>query len=99
MSRSIPADVALLMRPMPADFAPKFEDHGNYVRWADTLEIEGVRVDVELGYSRAGAGDDAKAQESLRASAWQATELARLGRRDLLGYCMVRRHVDRIRAI
>lgn len=89
MSRPLPADVAALVQPMPGDFAPEFEDRNSHVRWAATLECSGASIKVELGYSR--AGDDKAERENLRASAWQATELARLGRRDLLGYCMVGR--------
>ena len=94
MSRPLPPDVANLVRPMPPDFDPKLEDHGRYVRWGATLNIEGSGpVDVELGYSRAGgkAAED-REQRNLRAGAWQVTELARLGRFDLLNYCLVIRH-------
>lgn len=94
MSRTLPLALAALIRPMPKDFAPTFQDRGHYVRWAETLTVEGVGpVDVELGFSKAGGKADInKERETLRASAWQATELARLGRRDLLDYCIVGRH-------
>lgn len=95
MSRILPSDVAALIQPMPADFHPEFEDRGRYVRWSAALDLpDQTKANVELGYSRASGGrvDEAKEQENLRASAWQATELARLGRRDLLDYCMVGRH-------
>ncbi len=96
MSRSLPPDVAALIQPMPVNFSPTFEDHenGRYVRWAQTLNVAGIGpVDVELGYSRAGGmTDEKKDVDNLRASAWQTMELARLGRRDLLDYCVVGRH-------
>jgi hypothetical protein len=91
MSRALPPDVVALVLPMPDGFAPTFEDHDRYVRWAATLTVEGVGpLDVELGFSK--VVDSPEQRVSLRASAWQAMELARLGRRDLLGYCMVGRH-------
>lgn len=90
MSRSLPADIAAQIGPIPADFAPEFEDRNNHVRWSATLEVRGAQVPVELGFSR--VGDDKKERENLRLSAWQATELARLGRADLLAYCTVGRH-------
>jgi hypothetical protein len=79
---------------MPGDFQPSFEDRGHYVRWAASLDLpDETKVDVELGFSRAGGKADInKERENLRASAWQTTELARLGRRDLLAYCIVGRH-------
>lgn len=93
MSRALPPDVAAQVRPMPADFSPGFEDRNSHVRWAATLDVAGVSVPVELGFSRAGGrADEPKERANLRASAWQATELARLGRRDLLDYCVVGRH-------
>ena len=95
MSRALPPDVAALVQPMPGDFHPTFEDRGYYVWWGASLDLpDTTKVDVELGFSRAGGKADInKERENLRASAWQATELARLGRRDLLAYCIVRRHV------
>lgn len=94
MSRALPADVAALVRPMPKDFNPSVEDRGRYVRWAATLDLpDETKVNVELGFSLAGGRADQNTErENLRASAWQTTELARLGRRDLLDYCIVRRH-------
>jgi hypothetical protein len=94
MSRTLQADVAALVQPMPKDFAPSFQDMGRYVRWDATLDLpDGTTVNVELGFSRAaGKVDENKERENLRASAWQTTELARLGRRDLLDYCVVGRH-------
>lgn len=95
MSRSyLPSDVAELVHPMPADFNPPVEDMGRYARWAATLTVEGYGpVDVELGFSRAGGkSDEMKELENLRKGAWQVTELARLGRRDLLAHCIVGRH-------
>lgn len=94
MSRPLTADIAALVRPMPDDFTLALEDHGRYVRWESTLTVEGHGpVEVELGYSRA-AGDRNEPIERaiLRERAWQAMELARLGRTDLLDYCMVDRH-------
>lgn len=94
MSRSyLPTDVAELVQPVPAEFAPTFQDRGRYVRWAETLMVAGQPVSVELGYSQAsGKADEITEQENLRKSAWQVTELARLGRRDLLAHCIVGRH-------
>ena len=96
MSRTLPPDVAALVQPIPDDFQPVFEDRGYYVRWAATLDLpDDTKINVELGFSsRAGGKVDLdKERENLRAGAWQATELARLGRRDLLAYCIVGRHV------
>lgn len=94
MSRPLPADVAAQVRPMPADFNPDFEDRNSHVRWSATLDVAGSGpLDVELGFSRAGGKADEKIERAnLRTSAWQATELARLGRRDVLDYCRVNRH-------
>lgn len=98
MIRKLPSDITVQVLPMPRDFAPTFEDHGRYLRWAATVEIEGHgSVALELGYHNhptrkhsATAGPN-----HLRAAAWQATELARLGRMDLLGHALVRRHHGR----
>ena len=94
MSRSVlPPDVAALVQPMPADFYPQIEDRGRYAWWGATLMVSGEPVAVELGFSKAGGKVDEAAEcEKLRKSAWQATELARLGRRDLLAHCIVGRH-------
>jgi hypothetical protein len=94
MPRTLQPHIAALIAPMPNDFSVVFEDHGRYVRWTDTLTVQGHGpIQVELGYSRAG-GDAAEAKEraSLVASAWQAMELARLGRADLLQFANVDRH-------
>ncbi len=99
MTRPLPATVAALVKPMPADFLVNFEDCGGYMRWSATLTVEGHGpVEVELGYSRAGGkADEAKERANLRARAWQTMELARLGQIDLLQYCLVARHKrDRI---
>jgi hypothetical protein len=94
MPRTLQAHVAALIRPMPDDFTVNFEDHGRLVRWSDTLVVEGHGpVDVELGYSRAaGKADETKERANLCASAWQAMELARLGRLNLLQFALVDRH-------
>ena len=94
MSRQLPPDVTALVAPMPKDFTPSFEDYPRYVRWAATLGLpDGTAVAVELGFSKvSGKADLDKERENLRAGAWQTTELARLGRRDLLDYCIVGRH-------
>ena len=94
MSRALPADVAALIRPIADDFNPTFEDRGYYVRWDAIVEVDGSGpLSVELGYSKAsGKADDLKERANLRADAWQVTELARLGRGDLLAYCTVGRH-------
>lgn len=94
MPRTLQPHVAAQVQPMPDDFSVNFEDHGRFVRWTSTLTVEGHGpVEVELGYSRAG-GDTAEAKEraNLCASAWQAMELARLGRLDLLQFALVDRH-------
>lgn len=64
------------------------------MRWAATLDLPDAKtINVELGFSRAGGkADENKERENLRKSAWQTTELARLGRSDLLAYCIVGRH-------
>lgn len=92
--RTVPADVAAQIQPIPADFHPTFEDMGKFVRWSATVAVTGAApMRVELGYSRAGGkADEAKESASLRAGAWQTMELARLGRADLLAYCSVNRH-------
>lgn len=94
MPRTLHPALAVLIRPIPNDFKIAFDDHGRYVRWTATLIVEGHGpLDVELGYSKAsGKADEAKEQANLRASAWQAMELARLGRLDLLSHCRVDRH-------
>ena len=54
MLRTLQPHIAALVRPMPDDFSVNFEDHGRYVRWTETLMVEGYGpVEVELGYSRA----------------------------------------------
>jgi hypothetical protein len=94
MPRTLQAHVAVLIQPMPRDFAVGFHDHGSYVRWHDTVTVEGHGpVDVELGYSRAGGrANEDQERANLRASVWQVIELARLGRIDLLDHCLTDRH-------
>lgn len=91
---NIPRGISDQIRDMPADFAPTFVDHGRYVRWSTTLRPDGSPpVPVELGFSKAsGKADMAAETENLRAGAWQATELARLGRADLLAIAHPDRH-------
>jgi hypothetical protein len=94
MPRTLQAHVAAQVRPMPDDFSVNFEDRGRSVRWSDTLTVEGHGpIEVELGYSRAGGkADEATERRNLCASSWQAMELARLGRLDLLQFALVDRH-------
>ncbi len=94
MTRPLPPTIAALVRAVPSDFAPTFDDHGHYVRWGATLMVEGHGpLTVELGYSKAsGKADEAKERANLRVRAWQTMELARLGRADLLAYCSADRH-------
>lgn len=94
MSRVLPADVAPLVRPVPDDFLIAFDDHGHYVVWTAILTVTDYGpVNVELGFSRAGGRANEKQERvNLREGAWQVTELARLGRIDLLSFCMVDRH-------
>ena len=92
MSRVLPADVAAQVRPVPSDFNPTFEDRGTHLQWSATLDVHGgVLIDVELGISKQRE-DIAASTASLRDSAWQATELARIGRGDLLKHASVGRH-------
>jgi hypothetical protein len=97
MTRPLPPIIAALIKPVPGDFAPSFTDHGKFVRWADTLTVpDHGPIEVELGYSKAGGkADESKEAANLRARVWQTMELARLGRADLLGYCLVSRHKGR----
>lgn len=96
MSRTLDPAFSSFLEPIPADFAPTFEEvrKGRAVRWAATLIVKDHGpVDVELGYSKAsGKADEAAEAARLRAGAWQAMELARLGRLDLLSHCLVGRH-------
>jgi hypothetical protein len=99
MTRTLHPTLALLVKPIPNDFAPNFVEQkvkgrGTFVRWSDTLTVTGHGpADVELGFSKANGKADLSAElANLRAGAWQAMELARLGRMDLLGYCLVSRH-------
>ena len=94
MTRVLPAVVAALVKPVPGDFSPTFTDGKGFVRWADTLIVANHGpAEVELGFSKAGGRADESAEmATLRAGVWQAMELARLGRLDLLGYCLVSRH-------
>ena len=99
MSRTLPPMIAALIKPVPGDFSPTFTDHtvkgrGAFVRWTETLTVtDHGPLEVELGFSRANGKADVSAEmANLRAGAWQAMELARLGRMDLLGYCSVSRH-------
>jgi len=84
----------LEIRPIPDDFKPTFEDQKTYVRWSAVVPVEGgLPVSVELGFSKAGGTADMdREMKNLRASAWRAMELGRLGRADLLRYCRVDRH-------
>lgn len=94
MTRPLPPFIAAQVKPVPGDFAPNFVDHGNYVRWSDTLTVAGYGpAEVELGYSRAGGkANESKEAANLRARAWQTMELARLGQFDLLKYALATRH-------
>jgi hypothetical protein len=94
--RPLPLGVAQRVRPIPASFVPAFESpDSRYLCWSATLEVKGHGpVEVELGYHNR-KGKEADGPNHLRASAWQATELARLGRLDLLGYCLASHHKGR----
>jgi hypothetical protein len=99
MTRVLHPTLAALIRPVPGDFSPTFTEinKGRAVRWSDTLTVEGYGpAEVELGYSK--FGDESQEAATLRAGAWQAMELARLGRIDLLSHCLVDRHKNRPRA-
>ena len=101
MTRPLPPDVAEKVAPIPDDFKPTFEDHGRYLRWAGRVEVAGHGpVDLELGFHHHPGRRDSQADGplSLRASAWQAMELARLGRLDLLSHALLHRHKARRQA-
>lgn len=96
MTRPLPEAVEAQIRPIPASFVPVYTaPDSRYLCWAATLDVDGYGpVDVELGYHiRKGHEDEGTAH--LRASAWQATELARLGCMNLLSHCLVDRHKAR----
>ena len=99
MARVLPADVEALIRPIPDEFSPTFDEQQGYVQWTATLRIEGHGpLNVQLGFSLAANKANRAAEEKkLSASAWQAMELARLGRMDLLSHCVVDRHTAPVR--
>lgn len=99
MSRVLPADVDALVRPVPDDFGPVFKEQNGYVEWTATLRIEGHGpLNVHLGFSlAANSANRAEEEKKLRAAAWQAMEIARLGRIDLLSHCVVDRHSAPVR--
>ena len=87
----LPEELARQMQPMPKDFAPEFEELKRAVRWRTTLRPPGEPpLLIELGYSR--SGDDAVERARLRAAAWQALELARLGHHGRLSHARADRH-------
>lgn len=99
MARVLPADVEALIQPVPDDFAPFFKEQNGYVEWTATLRIEGHGpLNVHLGFSlAANHADRAGEEKKLRAAVWQAMELARLKRIDLLSHCVVDRHSAPVR--
>lgn len=99
MTRILPVAVLDQVRPVPDDFTPIFEaPDARYLRWSEIVEVKdhGL-VHLELGY-HIRKGHEVPSGVALRAAAWQAMELARLGRVDLLSHARVDRHKARKQA-
>jgi hypothetical protein len=80
------------MLPVPASFQPEFEEFKKHIRWSHVMRNPGAApVTLELGMRRAHYGD-AQMRAALRNTAWQALELVRIGRLDLLQGAMQDRH-------
>ena len=95
--RTVPPAVAKLIRPMPVGFNPAVQDRGRYFWWGERFDVSGTMVEVELGFSKAGGKADVPAEMArLKRGAWQLTELARLGRKDLMLYAEIGRHRNRV---
>ena len=95
MSGPIPASVRAKMLPAPQNWNPPIHEDDDRIWWRGIVTTSiGQRVSqlpVEYGFSKRNGPD----RSVVKAVAWEITELARLGRLDLIGYARVDRHKGR----
>jgi hypothetical protein len=102
MRTDLPHDVTSKMSLIDPAFTAHITQtpDGKALKWSATLTLEptGARIQVEYGL-RLPPHTNAEAMtallESIRQTAWQTMELARLGREDLLHYLRTDRHSNR----
>lgn len=96
MSGPIPDAVRAKMAPMPPEFRPVILQDDNRIWWkgrvTSHIGSNVQQVQVEYGFSKR-SGQDAS---DLKRIAWEISELARLGRPDLINYARVDRHAARV---
>lgn len=95
--RALPADIVL--DPIPEKFTAHIivTPDGRTLKWSAQVSTPTGPLRVEYGL-RLKDGEQATiaaAIASVRATAWQTTELARLGRTELLNYVRTDRHTNR----
>lgn len=95
---NIPKDVREQMLPMPADFAPEIHGTDKAISWRGKVTVsagtavERLQLEIGLSTNPAGAPYPGGLEPLLRLSVWEAREVARLGRVDLLAIYRVDRH-------
>lgn len=96
---TVPHAIASQLAPMPQDFtvAMQLARGGRALKWADIITTPDGPLEVEYGALL--RGNDARTMDGaiadVRATAWQAHELARIGRADLLNPIRADRHTHR----
>lgn len=103
MRTDLPPDIRDLIRPIPADFTAAItqSEDGKTLNWIASVVIgehgRSVRVEYGLRLPPASVDRDVMASliDSVRQTAWQTTELARLNRIDLITYLLADRHSSR----
>ncbi len=95
--RNLPA--GLVLDPMPEDFTAHIvvTPDGRTLKWSAQVSTPKgpLRVEYGLRIGDGGPKTITDAIASITATAWQTTELARLGRDDLLAYVRTDRHTNR----
>lgn len=87
------------MRPAPDDWAPAVMDRGVSLAWEGAVTIDGQTIALEVGLRPRTPEERTAALEELRRTSWTLTELARLGRADMLTPFRKDRHDPRRRPV
>jgi hypothetical protein len=78
------AEAQSAVQDVPADWGPDVVDDGRTLKWEGRVQLDGRMVSLEVGLRPRTDQERAEALEHLRRTSWTLTELARLGRGDLL---------------
>jgi hypothetical protein len=88
------------VQPVPSDWAPQLlEQKGGVLKWEGRVQLDGKEVALEVGLRPRTPEDRVRDLQLLHKESWILTELARLGRSDLLAPFRKDRHRPSLRPV